>query len=107
MLYVFLFIVIDAAGKLPANVLGGALIWPGGYEECLAVNGATVVNQTNFNVEGKYCLTSIRIPNMPVNALTQQVNYYFVLTNLRVHLNGILSVDDRSIASTVYMYSIY
>lgn len=53
---------IDAAGKPPANILGGGFKWLGDYEECLAIKGDANKNNITYTFGGQYCMMSIVNP---------------------------------------------
>jgi hypothetical protein len=52
--------VIDAAGKPPANILGGGTLWWGDYEECIAVKASTNFSEILYNFDGQYCKVRLR-----------------------------------------------
>lgn len=51
---------IDAAGKPPANILGGGTLWWGDYEECIAVKASTNFSEILYNFDGQYCKVRLR-----------------------------------------------
>ncbi|CAG2247223.1 unnamed protein product [Mytilus edulis] len=65
---IWAFKMIDAAGKPPANLLGGGFKWLGDYDECMDIKGSTTVgnNETLFGTE--YCMLSVinlqAVPNV-------------------------------------------
>ncbi|CAC5358118.1 unnamed protein product [Mytilus coruscus] len=57
----FILLVIDAAGKPPANILGGGIVWFGDFDECLAVQDvATNVSGIKYRFDAQYC--KARVP---------------------------------------------
>ena len=71
----FIFSVIDAAGKPPADLLDGDINWLGDYEECLAIHSNLTFNSSvtlnpvpAFN--GEYCLVGIPL-NVPPNPVSK------------------------------------
>ena len=53
----FYFVVIDAAGKPPSNILGPNLNWVGSYEECLSIKATEQTGPFN----GMYCSAYLSI----------------------------------------------
>ncbi|XP_069123540.1 nose resistant to fluoxetine protein 6-like [Argopecten irradians] len=47
---------IDAAGKIPAGLLDGNMMWTGSYDECLAVHAG--------KFDGKYCMASLPLTDI-------------------------------------------
>ncbi|XP_069123541.1 nose resistant to fluoxetine protein 6-like [Argopecten irradians] len=47
---------IDAAGKIQSGLLDGNLVWPGSYDECLAVHAV--------RFDGKYCSASLPLTDL-------------------------------------------
>lgn len=59
---------IDAAGKPPANLLGGGFKWLGDYDECMDIKGSTTVGNNEMIFGTEYCMLSVinlqAIPNV-------------------------------------------
>ena len=53
---------IDAAGKPPANILGGGFKWLGDYDECLVIEGDANKDNITYTFGGQYCMMSIVNP---------------------------------------------
>ncbi|XP_076080490.1 nose resistant to fluoxetine protein 6-like isoform X1 [Mytilus galloprovincialis] len=52
---------IDAAGKPPANILGGGIVWFGDFDECVAIQDvATNVSGIKYRFDAQYC--KARVP---------------------------------------------
>lgn len=61
-----MFTVVDAAGKPPADILGGGLIWLGDYDECLSIQAAAIsINKTSYSISGQYCIASLPLKIPP------------------------------------------
>lgn len=84
----FIFSVIDAAGKPPADVLGGDINWLGDYEECLAIHSNLTFNSSvTLNpipaFHGEYCLVGIPL-NAPANPVSKCEEIHDLKTNIHI-----------------------
>ncbi|CAC5402097.1 unnamed protein product [Mytilus coruscus] len=62
---------IDAAGKPPANLLGGGFKWLGDYDECLHIQRSTAIENKEWTFGPEYCMLSVLNLQAVTNILPQ------------------------------------